>query len=362
MNSLSFSGYTDPRFGYGSMYWGFRDSLPKTVQVVDSASVTVHMSVPSTVKGWWDGQFRSLFTMWETDELPSDFRKWVGQYDRVLVPCQHNVELFGRYHDDVVAVPLGVDHSVWLPSHDPSGPFKFVAGGSLWMRKGLDIVVEAFHRAGLGDAELHIKAAPHALDVPKRRLGDRVFLHRLWMSVEDTVAFYRSAHCVVAPARGEGWGLMPLQAIAAGIPTILSDTSGQSEFKDVATLVVPTAKKKSNTIGYWDEASVDDVAEAMREIHRDWVFYRDVALGMATKSKKYSWQKASQKLVRALPTGVEIEPSTWVNPDVSYRVRAVRPVKADIGLVRWIMTPGEEYTVPHGVFQVLYDSGALEEV
>jgi glycosyltransferase involved in cell wall biosynthesis len=344
------------------MYWGLRNNLPANTIVDPKGGVSVHVGVPFGVKGWWDGQFRTVFTMWETDELPVRFIKWIQPFDRILVPCFQNRELFAQHHSDVVAVPLGVDHSVWSPGPDPDGPFRFAAGGSLWRRKGLDLVVEAFNLLKLPNTELHIKAAPHALDVPKQKLGANIFLHRQWMTLPDHVEWTRQAHCFVAPARGEGWGLMPLQAIAAGIPTIISDTSGQNEFRDVATIVLPTVKRPSETVGCWEEVSVKELAAAMRAVHDNWHDHRAVALKNVTKSKKYSWEKAAKRLVLALPKLEPVDTDIWVQPNVEWRVRCLRPVKADINNKRWVMTPGEEYVVPEGVFQVLYDSKAVEDI
>ena len=107
MNYQSWQGCDDPNFGYGSMLKGFKDSAPKTVVFNDKASVHVYMNVPDVTKGWFEGQHRVLFSMWETDVLPANFRRWLGQYDQVLVPCEHNVELFSEFHDKVSYCPLG---------------------------------------------------------------------------------------------------------------------------------------------------------------------------------------------------------------------------------------------------------------
>ena len=161
MNYQSWNGVPDIRVGYGSMLKGFIDHAPKGVVFDDNASVNVHMMLPEMVKGWRQGQHRVIFTMWETDELPTVIKPWLHEYDQVLVPCQHNVDLFSKWHHDVTMVPLGVDLKFWRQAPPTTGSkFRFAAGGSLWHRKGLDLVVKAFTELNLSDAELHIKAAP----------------------------------------------------------------------------------------------------------------------------------------------------------------------------------------------------------
>lgn len=358
MNVQSWTGYTDPRFGYGSMYHGFKNSAPNTVTFSEHGSVNVHMSVPDVCKGWLKGQHRVCFTMWETDTLPRSFVRWLSQYDQILVPCKQNVELFSQHHDNVQMVPLGVDWRYWKPQDKPDGPFRFHAGGSLWYRKGLDLVIEAFNKLKLPDAELHIKAAPHALDSPRKITGDNIYLNRQWLTLQEQRDWFYQADCYVAPARGEGWGLMPLQAISAGIPTIMSTTTGQTEFAHLATGLVSCSKSKAHTIGQWDEPNLDELAEQMLEHYQN--SKKKQALANAQKVKEFSWAKATQKLLDAIPTGEMLATSTpVVAPNVTVQIQVSRKVNANIGKQLWTLHPGTSYTVPENVYQVLYDSGAV---
>ncbi len=60
----------DTRYGYGRHASGFISNAPKTVRFDPKASVSVYFGLPRDNKGWWDGAWKSVFTMWETDELP----------------------------------------------------------------------------------------------------------------------------------------------------------------------------------------------------------------------------------------------------------------------------------------------------
>lgn len=364
MNYQSWRGVADPRFGYGSMLQGFLSGAGKNVRFDEKASVDVLMGVPFGVKGWYDGQYRVLFSMWETDELPASFFRWLPQYDRVLVPCSHNVELFGRYHNDTVAVPLGVDTKVWSPAADPSGPFTILAGGSLWGRKGLDITIRGFIDAHLPDARLIVKIAPHARDVPALPQHPNITYIRDWMTKDEQVALYRSAHVFVAMSRGEGFGLMPLQAIACGIPTILSDTSGQREFADLATAIVPTRPVKAvNLPGRWDEASSEALVEALRDHHRNWDARRATGLLNAVSvDSRFTWRHAAKALTDAVPVGHKLINPDWAEPEVLTDVILKRNLECDIGKHHYSFKAGTTYQVSENVHQVLYDAGMLVDV
>ena len=360
MNYQNWTGVGNPKIGYGSMLDGFLKATPKTVKFDDKASVTVHMQLPQSVKGWWQGTHRVLFTMWETDTMANMFKPWFDHFDQVLVPCEDNLELFSKYHHDVAYVPLGVDTKFWTPNYTgrpnkQSNVFRFHAGGSLWMRKGLDLVVKAFNNLKLPNTELHIKAAPHAFDSPKDKLPPNIHLYRNWMTLEEQRDWYAKADCFVAPARGEGFGLMPLQAISMGIPTIVSYSTGQKQFAHLATGVLECGKSKAETCGQWDEPNLQQLEELMKAHYQ-------TAHKVPTGVQQFDWAKSTAKLLAAIPPGKLLETSEWVEPDVKAEVRALRSVKAVIGNEQIVLGKGQVASVSLGVFQVLSDSGALEAV
>ena len=257
MNYQYWFGTEASQYGYGAMLEGFRSGLPATAQFHDQASVAVLMYDPSKPHSFLRGQHRALYTMWETSVLPPKYYRLLGGYDQIIVPCEHNRELFSEHAKNIFVVPLGVDTKFWKPTPRPANKrFRFHAGGSMWLRKGLDVVVEAFEKAGL-DAELHIKVPLERL-VPKRTWPSNIVLHTGWMSKWDQFEWYNKADCFIGASRGEGFGLMPLQAMALGIPTIITATSGQAQYANLASVVIPTTPKKcdvheiTNFAGFWD--------------------------------------------------------------------------------------------------------------
>jgi glycosyltransferase involved in cell wall biosynthesis len=344
------------------MLQGFATSLPKTVTLDKTASSDVYMGTPDLVGGWHDAQYRSCFTMWETDTLPDYFLRWLPEYDQILVPCEHNRELFSQHHENVKVVPLGVDHKFWKPIEvEQSETFRFHAGGSLWLRKGLDVAVKAFTALGLPNTELHIKAAPHARDTPTK-FPPNVIMHRKWMSAEAQREWFNRADCFIAVSRGEGFGLMPLQAIASGIPTILSDSTGQSQFAHLAFGVVPCQKSPAVTVGRWDEPDQGILEELMVEAYNNRESNKIRAMARITETKEFSWVNATKKLIAAVPAGELIPAPIYRKAVMLMTVKARRKVNAYIGQQLWQMQPGETHEVPEDVCRVLVTSGAVSLV
>lgn len=362
MNYHHWHGFTDGRFGYGSMLNGFLNHVPDRIRLDEMASVSVHMGVPFSCKGWYEGQHRVCFTMWETTVLPPKFVRWLNQYDQILVPCQHNVPVFAAHHPNVNYVPLGVDRTIWFPKKRKENKvFKFMAGGSLWERKGIDAVVTAFKRLDLPDAELHLKMAPHARDIPDDAHGDNIFFHRKWMTMGEQVDFFRSADCWVAPARGEGFGLIPLQAISAGVPTIVTASSGQAQFAHLASSIVKSSPQPCRWGGKWDEPNISDLVRLMRHHYENRVGLQVDAREKAVLADEFSWDNAANLLVDALPSGSKLdESSNCINPQVLLRAEVSKRTTVEVNGKAHRFEPGWVYEVDENIVDILYAGGYLK--
>lgn len=101
------------------------------------------------------------------------------------------------------------------------------------------------------------------------------------MADEDIPVLYRCADAFVFPSVKEGWGLVLLEAIASGLPTITANIPPFTEFldRDSSLLVNPDSK--------------DHIANAMLDI-LDKDIARQLVDNSATIPDQYSWQKSAQ--------------------------------------------------------------------
>lgn len=358
MNYQYWFGTEASQYGYGAMLEGFKSGLPADAQMHDQASVAVLMYDPSRSHGFLRGQHRALYTMWETTELPEKYYRVLNFYDQVIVPCEHNREMFAQYSNNVSVVPLGVDINYWKPTPRPANSrFRFHAGGSMWLRKGLDVVVKAFEKAKV-DAELHIKV-PLKRFIPERIWPSNIIIHTGFMSKQQQFDWYSKADCFIGASRGEGFGLMPLQAMAMGIPTIITPTSGQKQFVDLASVVVPVTPQKCDVheitdfAGYWDEPDVDALVEALRTVCGASDRYKADAVERVGQVARYSWDKSCRKLLDVLPVGGIIENPVY-EPFVCYmKVEVTRKCQVGINLDSWDFVPGVVYVVGNAVYDIL---------
>ncbi|HSD11937.1 MAG TPA: glycosyltransferase family 1 protein [Patescibacteria group bacterium] len=103
-----------------------------------------------------------------------------------------------------------------------------------------------------------------------------------YLSAEDKHAVTASAGAFIFPSLYEGFGLPPLEAMAAGVPVIASDTAAVAEVcGDAALLVAPTDEEG---FAHAIRAVWNDRAEAER--------LRDAGLRRAAD---FSWRKAARE-------------------------------------------------------------------
>lgn len=369
---LDFFRNGEPGSGYGQV--GFESARrleARGVQLTEDASTRLVCTNPAGIPGWWSHQRSIMWTMWETDRLPDAFDGYFDHFDRVLVPCQANLEAFSERHHDVRLMRLGVDTTRWTPSERsvPEGPLVVLAGGRGWTRKGLDLAITAFLAAfdGGPPAELWLRADG---DVPKGvRLDDPRI--RLVPRFADEQHLFDRAHIFLALARGEGCGLMPLQAILSGCPTVLVDAHGHAEFAHYGW-PVDARKVRAEFVGglgnagHWWEANVDDAVDLLRQITADYRKAAAIAYGSAVCAA-HEWDWDIDRLLELL----ELDPddhggarsdATWTpftEPRV-HDIRVLEHVDAHIGPHHVVLAPGNELTHTWNVKNVLHRAGALD--
>ncbi|HEY7077497.1 MAG TPA: glycosyltransferase [Solirubrobacteraceae bacterium] len=171
--------------------------------------------------------------------------RWIARsVERIVATCTDEVfELLrmGAERRRISVVPCGVD----LVRFTPRGPaeprrpgaHRLVVACRLVERKGVDNAVSAL--AGLPDTELHVAGGPPAdalaADPEARRLralavelgvDDRLVL-RGRVGREEMPALLRSADAVVCVPWYEPFGIVPLEAMACGVPVVASAVGGQ---------------------------------------------------------------------------------------------------------------------------------------
>jgi glycosyltransferase involved in cell wall biosynthesis len=170
----------------------------------------------------------------------------------------------------------------------PEGPFTVVAVGTHDLRKGTPYLLEAWKRAAIPGAELHLIGP---LKLAKSFVDRYAGLFRHWPHVarSELAARYAAADLCAFPTLGDGFGLVIQESMCCGTPVVTTPCGGGPECitDGVDGWIVP-----ARDVG----ALVDRLRAAAAD--REALF----ATGRAARARaeRWTWKDAGAALARAL--------------------------------------------------------------
>jgi glycosyltransferase involved in cell wall biosynthesis len=199
----------------------------------------------------------------------------------------------------VHCVPLGVDVELFAPREEPEeaqgGTFVFVGAAS--RIKGLDLLLEAFARVRGAEPEASLLVIGPPGDAssllgPPPPAGVTVLGP---LSQGDLARRLRASGCLVLPSRNESFGMVVPEALAAGVPVLVSDRAGAAALIQDGQngWVVPAGDKGALAGQMLHAAANREELRRMREACRR----SAAACGWSAYGKRLT------SLLRALPGG-----------------------------------------------------------
>src|SRR3954469_18448878 len=224
----------------------------------------------------------------------------VRRADRIVATCSDEVFELVRLGADlrnVSIVPCGVDVGLFRPDglveDRPAGRHRLVVVSRLVERKGIGNVIEALQH--VPDTELVVAGGPDAA-----ALGDDPEVQRLQRLAERTgvadrvelrgrvdrtglPALIRSADAVVCVPWYEPFGIVPLEAMACGVPVVASAVGGLVDTVVDGVTGVHVPPRRPDLLAGALTALLDD-PEQRREFGRE---------GVVRARRLYDWERVA---------------------------------------------------------------------
>ena len=219
--------------------------------------------------------------------------------------------IYGVPGPRVRAVALGVDPAFATATEEDErrvrerlglvGPLVLFVG-KFSRRRNLPTLVRAFARAQRGgacDATLVLVGSDH-LGLALDRLGEELDLGSALrlpghVADEDLPALYRAATVFAYPSDYEGFGLPPLEAMAAGTPVLALDSSSVAEVVGDAGVLLPAATEEG-------------LAHALERLLCDPALRERYAREGSERAKRYTWEATAGETLAALCEAAGLQP------------------------------------------------------
>jgi len=254
---------------------------------IRNQAVTIHDLSPLEHPEW----FKTGFSSWYRLLLPI----LINRVKVIFTPSnyvkQKVMRRFGARN--VIVTPNGVDSSRFYPNakqRTQNLPKNYILfAGSLQPRKNLQTLLETWREIENDFPELWLMIAGHTgrvfatTHLPKvermRSLG--------YVSEDDLAGIYANATLFVLPSFDEGFGLPALEAMACGVPVIVSDGGALPETVGDAAMIFRINEK-------------NDLTRVLRECLEN----NELRLSLASKGldrvKLFTWQKSAKLIWKTL--------------------------------------------------------------
>lgn len=321
-----FGPEADPRFAVIANHLNRPLSRPAQVHVR-------HQWPPSftpPAEGHW-----VVIQPWEFGSLP---KQWVqvfaSQVDEMWVPSNYVRDSYirsGVPAERVFTVHNGLNLDQFRPSAPPyplktRKKFKFLFVGGTILRKGIDILLEVYSRTYSADDDVCLvikdmggdsfyqgrNARQHIEQLQAQPGAPEIEYISAILSDAELAGLYTACDCLVHPYRGEGFGLPIAEAMASGLPVIVTGHGAALDYCHPGNAYLIPAREvrlPEKRIGDWETVdwpwwAEPDAAALQLLMRRVLNNPTDAAakakVGMAEVRANFSWDKMAAAIKERL--------------------------------------------------------------
>lgn len=259
------------------------------------------------------------YSMFETTHTPHKWIEKMNSVEHVLVPSSWLIPI---WKEQGLQTPIdvyrhGINAEDYPYMERPEREtYTFIHYGQLGMRKGTDILIKAFREEFKGKKDVYLVLKDTMPILPfEANIPQVIEIHATFDKQKMRELLY-FADCMVFPTRGEGFGLTGFEAMATGLPTIITGWSGPTEYINKEDTLILEHKmsrasefdmiyerdlEEGEDTGMWAEPVLEDVMAKMRWAYEN----RKKAKEMGKKAsdrihKDWQWSKQVDNLLEII--------------------------------------------------------------
>jgi len=322
------------------------EQLWKRGKKKSGAEVVIRYLFPPRVADM-DGSINLCYFAWEESHIPAEMVEIFNRYvDGFLVPANFvkHVLINSGVYKPVKITGHGIEQVLREQPKTYQGnlgkSFRFLHISSGFARKGLDVLLQAYTQAFTSndDVSLVIKTSNNIHNTVQEPINllrkTRAYCPDIVLITDDLPTgyirdIYQRCHALVAPSRGEGFGLPMAEAMLFSLPVITTGFGGQSDFCTEKTawlidyLFAKSQSHLSTDSSVWVEPDANHLAQLMQEVYQ------------APKEKLQAKIKAAKGLIEQEFIWDICASRVREFVDEIHAIKSVSPRKINIG---WLTT------------------------
>jgi glycosyltransferase involved in cell wall biosynthesis len=270
---------------------------------------------------------------WEFSQIRKDMLAIFQKADQIWCPSNFTRQAYldsGIEFNKVQIVPNGINPELFKPYGDKfhlntNKKIKLLFCGGTIYRKGIDILLESYIQSFTIDDDICLVIKDmggdsfyqgqtfekHIAEVMNKPNTPEIIYIKEMMTETEIASLYRECNVFVSPYRGEGFSLPTLEAMASGLPVIVTEGGATEDFvlDEFSWKIEAEPKSIGNKIdnkeltgeAYILEPSIEDLSEILKSVYKNpSVLFSKGLIASFFARKYWTWRRASLKMLSIL--------------------------------------------------------------
>lgn len=259
------------------------------------------------------------YTPWESTKIPPHWIDNMRRCDEIWT-TSHFVKKVYESHNvnaNIHVIPHGISDEFSIIERELTSTFNFLHIGGDSKRKNAQMAVDAFLELYEGNNNYRLILKYDKFCMAEVYINGRLLPASLHpqiiaipetLSTDDLVKLYHQCHCLIYPTMGEGFGMIPFEAISTGLPTIVTNLTGCADFAQYA---IPLDAEMNKAVwndqlyaadtGEWASPDFEQLLELMENVVSE---YDDVKKFFVKSARilhsEWSWSSTAAKILERL--------------------------------------------------------------
>lgn len=265
------------------------------------------------------------YTMFETSSIPKEWVNIINDYfDSIVVPDCFLIKVYKNcgIKVPIFVLPIGIyiEELLKKPAKTKANKiFTFGCTSSFDKRKNHILLIKAFHEEFKNNPNVLLKINGRSYADNKEFTEAQQYIQKNKiinikisnnsLSQAQYNNFISSLDCYMNISKGEGFSITPREALACGIPCIITNNTAQQTICNtnlVRSIKCPLIEPAyyfeygPKNVGFFFDCKINDIKLSLKDVYHNYQAYLNKANKARQWVKQYTWSSLKQKYLNLI--------------------------------------------------------------